>query len=363
LTGSETEPSPGIDPEPNPDDSNESDPDIGSGQYEDDDFTSESEPDVPPVFGFIDAHADTISRALLLDPDKRGLYKNDSLDVDFYRLSQFDAPVQVFALWLSDRFVSDGFEQTNLMIDFFEQEVAANSEIIEIALNSDDIKRIAGEGKISAVLSIEGGEALMGKIEYLDHFYNRGVRILSPTWNRENELGFGQATGSSQGLKSFGIEVIQRMDYLGMILDVSHLNEAGFWDAHNISTRPYMASHSNAYSVMPHNRNLKDDQISAIAESGGLIGFNMFPSIIASGNRVSLDDVIKHFKHFIEIGAGDHIGFGFDLDGIPSMPTGFTDVSSVKVIVELLTDEFGEEIAFNITEGNFYNFFVRYFED
>jgi len=337
-------------------------PDIDDDSEQDHENENNNEQYDIPSFGFIDAHADTITRALLRDPGARGLYINNTLDVDFSRLAEFGAPVQIFALWLSDRYVAAGFERTDYMIDFFIEEVAKHSDIIEIALDLEDIIRIAGEGKISAVLSIEGGEALMGKIENLDHFYERGVRIFAPVWNRENDLGFGQATGSSIGLKPFGIEVIQRMDELGMILDVSHLNEAGFWDAHNTSTRPYMASHSNAYSVMPHDRNLKDDQITAIVESGGLIGFNMFPAIIASGNRVTLNDVSAHFKHFFDIGAGDHIGLGCDLDGIPSMPAGFSDVSSLKMFGEFLTEEFGEERAFNVMEGNFYRFFKRYFD-
>ena len=315
-----------------------------------------------PGFGFIDAHADTISRALSLDQSQQNLYSNDALHVDFSRLAKFDAPVQVFALWLSDAFVSTAFEQTNLMLDFFEQEVKKHSDIIEIALDLDDIRRIAFDGKISAILSIEGGEALMGNLENLDHFYNRGVRILGLTWNRENALGFGQATGSTRGLKPFGIEVVQRMDELGMIVDVSHLNEAGFRDFQNISTRPYMASHSNAYSVLAHNRNLRDDQILAIVESGGIIGFNMFSSFIASMSRVTIDDVMAHFRHFIKIGAGNNIGLGCDFDGIHLTPEGITDVSSLKALREALAEEFDEDTAHRIMEGNFYEFFKRYFE-
>jgi len=291
------------------------------------------------------------------------MYDNNTLDVDFKRLAEFDAPVQVFVAWTSDRWVSTAFDHTNMMLDFFEQEVAAHSDLIEIALDLDDIRRIAGEGKISAILAIEGGEALMGKIENIDHFFDRGVRILAPTWNRENELGFGQATNSTQGLKPFGFEVIRRMDELGMIMDVSHLNEAGFWDAHNESTRPYMASHSNAYAVFAHPRNLTDDQIMAIVESGGIIGFNMYPLIIAPNNRATMRNVMAHFRHFIQIGAGDHIGLGCDFDGIPSMPQGITDVSSLKFLTEALINEFDEEISFKIMESNFYEFFKRYFEE
>ena len=158
----------------------------------------------PPMFGFIDAHADTISRALL-PQHNAGLFSNN-LHVDFERLLEFGTPVQVFALWCADRFVENAFEQTNIMIDFFESEVAKHSDIIEIALDLNDIERNARNNKISAILAIEGGEALMGELDNIDHFYNRGVRIMTLTWNRENELGFGQATNSAEGLKPFGVE-------------------------------------------------------------------------------------------------------------------------------------------------------------
>gem|GEM_PF-36367 len=314
----------------------------------------------PPVsFGMIDAHADTISRALLRD---QGLHRNN-LDVDFARLGEFDAPVQVFVLWCSDRYVANAFERTNLMIDFFESEMEKYSELIEIALDLEDIIEIAGRGKISALLSIEGGEALMGKIENLDHFFDRGVRIFAPTWNRENELGYGQATGSQSGLKPFGIEVIQKMDQLGMILDVSHLNEAGFWDALEHSTRPFMASHSNSYSMFAHDRNLKDDMIIAIVERGGIIGFNMYPEIIAKNANAKMSDVMAHFNHFMELGAENHIGLGCDFDGIPNKPEDIEDVSSLHKFKERLADEFGVDAAYKIMEWNFYEFFRRYFNE
>jgi membrane dipeptidase len=249
------------------------------------------------------------------------------------------------------------------MIDFFEREVEKHNDIIELALNLEDIERIAREGKVVAILSIEGGESLMGEIKNLDHFYNRGVRILGLTWNRENELGYGQATRSESGLKPFGIEVLKRMDELGMILDVSHLNEAGFWDAHNHSTRPYMASHSNAFEINPHNRNLRNNQISAMVERGGIIGLNMYPLLLSPTENATMDDAVKHIRHFIEAGAGNHIGLGCDFDGIPTKPEGIIDVLSLKAFRERLKEEFGEAASHRVMQGNFYEFFKRYFEE
>ena len=323
--------------------------------------TSTPAPTPTPSFGFIDAHADSISRALELPENSRSLFDNDALHVDFRRLLEFGTPLQFFALWTSTALVADVYNHTNRMLDFFEEQVENHSGIIEIARDFEDILRIANSGKITAILSIEGGEALMGDIENLTHFYNRGVRSLGLLWNRENELGFGWPQGRTQGLTPFGIDVIQKMDELGIIMDVSHLNEAGFWDAHNASTRPYMASHSNAYAVTPHNRNLNDDQILAIAGRGGVIGFNMFPRFVSSNNTATMEDIMAHFHHFYGLGVINNIVLGADFDGITSTPQGITCVLSLKHLRERLANEFCEDIAHGIMEGNFFEFLKRYF--
>ena len=354
-TGADTETAEGTDAGSDTDTGSNTDTDSGT---ESDTRPGETLP--PPVFGFIDAHADTITRALL-PHNNAGLFRN-KLHVDFERLSEFNAPVQVFVLWCADRYVANAFEYTNSLIDFFESEVAKHSDIIEIALTLGDLRRNAQNNKISAILSIEGGEALMGKLENVDHFYNRGVRIMSLTWNRENELGYGQATGSKEGLKPFGEAVLKRMEELGIIMDVSHINEKGFWDAHDLSTRPYMASHSNAFTVTPHDRNLKDDQIRAIAGSGGIVGLVLYPLILSQRSSANINDYMAHIRHFNALGAGANLGLGSDFDGFGTMPEGFTDVSSYKMLAEKIAEEFDEDTSRRIMYGNFYDFFVRYFE-
>ena len=329
-------------------------------QEEPEDDAQEADAEPLPVFGFIDAHADTITRALL-PHNNAGLLRNN-LHVDFERLSQFGSPVQVFAIWLADRYVDNAFERANYLIDFFEREVERHSDMIEIALTLEDIERIARDGKIVAILSIEGAEPLEGKIENVDHFYNRGVRIMSLTWNRENELGFGQGTGSNEGLKPFGMEVVRRMDELGIIMDVSHINEAGFWDIHRLSTRPYMASHSNSFTVRPHNRNLTDDQIMAITERGGIIGLALYPLILSPNRNVTMRDIMAHIDHFINLGAGGNLGLGGDLDGFRDLPAGLANcVLSYKILADEIAAAFDEETSQRIMSGNFYDFFVRYF--
>jgi len=307
-------------------------------------------------FEFVDAHADTITVAM---ETGQGLFRNN-LHVDFERLMEYGAPVQVFAIWCSDSYLSNAFEYANIAIDFFEKELADNSDIIEIAHTLEDLERNARNNKISAILALEGGEPLEGRIENLDHFYSRGVRLIGLTWNHENELGYGVGTGSVHGLKPFGIECVKRMNELGIIIDVSHLNEAGFWDVHRISSKPYIASHSNAFSITPNIRNLKDDQIEAIVLKGGLIGMNLFPNYLSESRSARFAEIMHHIRYFIEIGATNSVVLGCDLDGVPTLPFEFTDVSSLKTLARNLEDEFGENIASSIMSGNFYDFFIRF---
>ena len=308
-------------------------------------------------FGFIDGHADTITAAM---ESGQGLFAND-LHLDIERLRAFGTPVQVFAIWLDDKYVADAFAYTNTVIDFFESELAEHDEYIRLALSLEDMERNARDGVISAVLAIEGGEPLEGKIENLDHFYERGVRMLTLTWNRENALGYGAATGSTKGLKPFGAEVVQRCDELGIIIDVSHLNESGFKDVCELGTRPFVASHSNARAVTSNRRNLTDAQIQAVADKGGLIGMNFYPGFLVTSGTASYGDIHKHIKHMIEIGVGDHIGLGCDFDGVETLPKGIDGVQSLNEFNDKLIDDFGAETAEAIMYNNYRAFFGRFF--
>jgi len=311
----------------------------------------------PSSIGFIDGHADSITRAIL---NGKGLFSNN-LHVDFKRLSEFGAPVQVFAIWCDDTHIKNAYEFANSAIDFFESELAKHSDIIELALSLDDIERNAANNKISAILSLEGAEPLAGKIENIDHFYNRGVRLITLTWNRENDLGYGVGANSDKGLKPFGIQCVERMNELGIIIDVSHLNDAGFWDVDRLSARPYTASHSNAYSVTPNKRNLKDSQIKAIVEKGGVIGINLYPDFLSSGGKANVNSVISHIRRFIELGAGDFIGLGCDFDGFTTTPEGIKDVLSLKPLSQKISEVFDKNTSFRVLSGNYYDFLVRFF--
>jgi membrane dipeptidase len=310
-----------------------------------------------PYFEFIDGHADTITRAM---EKKQSMFSN-SLHVDFKRLAAYKSPVQVFTVWCADKYVKNAYDYANTAIDFFEAELAAHSDIIELALTLEDLERNSKNKKISAILALEGGEPLEGKLENINHFYNRGVRLITLTWNRENELGYGVSTNSDKGLKPFGVECVKRMEELGIIVDVSHLNDTGFWDVDKYSARPYMASHSNVYSITPHNRNLKDSQIKAIVDKGGIIGVNLYPDFLDTSGKAGINNIISHINRFIELGALDNIGLGSDFDGFITMPEGFVGVSSFKMLAREITSKVGADASAKIMSKNYYNFFKWYF--
>ena len=307
---------------------------------------------------YFDAHADTIVFAM---ENGKSLFRND-IHVDFSRLLTFDHPiVQVFAIYLDEKYLDNAFEHTNLVIDFFEKEISAHSDIIAIAHSFEDIEKNAKLGKISAILAIEGGESLEGKLENLEHFYKRGIRLITLTWSRENELGFGVGVAPECGLKPFGFEILRRMNELGIIVDVSHLNIAGFRDVLAHSAKPFIASHSNAYSITPHMRNLEDWQAEAIVNCGGIIGINLYPYFLDANGNADMDSVLSHVAHFVELGAGKNLVLGCDLDGVDILPKGFSDVDSINILAEGLAETFGHDMARDITSENFYRFLKNNF--
>jgi membrane dipeptidase len=290
----------------------------------------------------------------------KALLQND-LHIDFVRLAEFASPVQVFAICLDESHLGNAFEYANAAIDFFDCALEKHGDMIKPALTMDDLERNAKNGKASAMLALEGGEPLEGEIGYVDHFYDRGVRIITLTWNRENELGYGAFANEGGGLKQFGAECVRRMNDLGIVVDVSHLSEAGFLDVDRISRRPYIASHSNAFSITPHIRNLKDAQIKSIAGKGGVIGINLCPDFLSPRGGAYIDSIMAHIGHFIDIGAADSLGLGCDLDGIAETPDGITDVTSLKTLASAISDRFGSGVSKKIMSGNFHDFFRRFF--
>lgn len=265
----------------------------------------------------IDLHCDTVMH--LINQPQLKLKKNN-LCVDIEKLKRANALAQFFAMYIDLAEHPNALQRCLSMIDVFYQELAANSTDIALARNEQEIWGNQQAGKVSAFLTIEEGGALQGQLENLRNFYRLGVRLVTLTWNYPNEIGYPncEIKYQGQGLTEFGQQVVAEMNRLGMIIDVSHLSDQGFYDVAQLSTTPFIASHSNARAVQNHSRNMTDDMIRTVAEKGGVMGINFSGDFLGGGADSRIADMVTHIKHIYQIGGLDVIGLGTDFDGIES---------------------------------------------
>jgi len=306
-----------------------------------------------------DGHCDTI---LGIINHKRTFGKRASTGhLDIPRMKEGGIDVQFFAVFIEDIYKPDrSLKRALQLIDCFFKEIEKNQDDISLVRNYNQIKKANKAGKISAILSIEGGEALEGDLAVLRVLYKLGVRLLTLTWNQRNQIadGIGESrTGS--GLTEFGLKVIDEMNRLGMLIDVSHLSETGFWDVIKRSKVPIVASHSNCYSLCSHFRNLKDKQIKALADKGGVIGVTFVPNFLTQEKRkTTVEDVVKHIDYLVEKAGVDCVGLGSDFDGTDGLPLGLEGADKVPNITEkLLNRGYKEGEIKNILGGNFLRVF------
>lgn len=280
-----------------------------------------------------DMHCDTISeilkyRRLGEDCSLRG----NSLHVDLQRMLQSGYLIQNFALFVHSRKCEKTpWDEVCALYEVYRQELTANEDILAPALGYEDIQRNRVAGKLSAMLTVEEGAVCGGEVEKLDRLYDMGVRMMTMTWNFPNELGWpninmeGKADlyvpDTSHGLTEKGREFVNRMNELGMIVDVSHMSDAGFYDVLECSRKPFVASHSNARTVCGCVRNLTDDMIRKLAERGGCMGLNFCADFLeqmpeGESNPGTVAAVVRHAKHIVNMGGIEVLGLGSDFDGI-----------------------------------------------
>lgn len=189
----------------------------------------------------------------------------------------------------------------------------------------------------SCVLSIEGGEILRGDLKVLEDFDNDvHLRLIALTWNYENEIGTPARLNATQGLKPFGFELLREMDRRGIAADVSHLNEAGFWDVIRRSEVAPLASHSNCRWICDVHRNLRKSQVKALIERKGFIGVNFFSNFLTLDHPATLEDAARHIDAICEMGGEDIVGFGSDFDGIDSWPQDLASPADFPKLLDLL---------------------------
>ncbi len=317
-----------------------------------------------------DAHCDTITAAM---EKGRGIMAND-LHCDIDRMKKYGGFVQVFAVFpywsitcpYTGRKVQTVSREQVLrrtlgIIDFYYSQINENNDHITHCNSFGDIEAALAGGKIASLLSIEGGETLQGSLSNLRIFYRLGVRSMCLTWNYRNELADGadeNITGG--GLSNFGREVVAEMNRLGMLVDVSHLSDRGFWDVIEISSDPVIASHSNSRKVCGHRRNLTDEQILALKQKGGVMGINLCEDFLNPSGRATLADVIKHIEHVAGLAGEDFLGLGADFDGIDTTPEGVGGVHDIgKIFNELLKLNYSEEFIRKFAGLNFLRVFQK----
>lgn len=306
--------------------------------------------------GYADAHCDT---AVKLFGRGEGLRKN-GLHLDLERMSAFPGSLQVFALWLDPVYYPIALRQTMKYLAFYKSELERNKDLIRPVFTYEDILKNQEEGRLSALLSLEGGEALEGEVAVLEVFYELGVRMMTLTWNYRNQIADGVLDGETGGgLTPFGIKVIRKMEELGMAVDVSHLSDAGFYHVAKIAERPFLASHSNARTICGHLRNLTDEQLRILKEMDGFVGLNFYPRFVSEEETVTQEDLIRQLYHLMEKAGEDHVGFGSDFDGIDTTPADLRRVEDMTGFLERLEQEFGRETAAKLRQENLTAVFGR----
>ena len=214
--------------------------------------------------------------------------------------------------------------------------------------------RDALPGVPNILLSIEGGEVFNEAVEQVDWYYEQGVRLSTLVWNNICRVAYPAASGDKRGLTPYGRQVVRRMHDLGMAVDVSHLNVQGAADILEMGGPAPLASHSCAYALCRHSRNLTDDQIRGIFQAGGFIGVNFYHIFLTDQGRADLDTVIDHLAYFCELGGENQVGMGSDFDGIPEYPEGLRHAGEVPNLLKRLEERgFGEKLVRGIAGENF----------
>lgn len=289
-----------------------------------------------PVFDF---HCDTALTLLGEDLNQAGSLKHNSLHIDLDRAAGLGGYAQCFACFTTPymeerRHISPVlvFERELATI---QREVDKNSDCISIAYSPEEIEENQASGKMSAILTLEGTAGFGYDPALLEDLYAIGFRVTSLGWNEQNPLTGSHVTGG--GLTDQGREYVREAQRLGMLVDVSHISDEGFWDILKITDAPIVATHSNSRAVWNHSRNLTDDMFRAICETGGVAGYNACADF--TGEDPDLDSICDHLFHFLELDpSGTHIALGGDLDGVERTPRGFEGVQSWPVLAQRLLE-------------------------
>ena len=304
-----------------------------------------------PVF---DLHCDTALALLGKDMNQPGSLRKNELHIDLERASALPGYCQCFACFTTP--YMEDWAKISPVVAFerelatIQREIHENRDRISLAYSPEDIVSNLENGMMSAVLTIEGPAGFGFDPELLEDLYLVGFRISSLGWNEKNPLTGSHVTGG--GLTELGKAYVRKAQDLGMLVDVSHISDEGFWDIMKVTQAPVIATHSNSRAVCDVSRNLTDDMFMAICETGGVAGFNQCDAFV--GQEPDMDTICDHILHFLELDPqGKHIALGGDLDGCDKLPDGFDGIQSYPLMAERLLDRgVSDDILMNIFWNN-----------
>ena len=291
-----------------------------------------------------DLHCDTLFK--FFENQRYSISKNNG-HISDVGLKNGGYLAQCFAIYQPTDITGDrGFDYFKKQCDVFKNAVS-KSLVLEMATDKMDIEENRKNGKVSAVLTVENADFLQNDLQRIKTVEEKGVKVLGLVHNGENCLGYPHSNDkalSELPLKGFGCEVVQALNSTNITVDVSHLNVGGFWDVARLSKKPFVATHSGCSAVFKHSRNLYDEQIKAIAESGGVVGCVFYSHFLNGTNTTDIDSILRHLEHLINVGGEDVAALGSDFDGMDcDLPF---DASKIHILVEALTSKFG----FSVTE-------------
>ncbi len=296
-----------------------------------------------------DGHCDTVLKCALLG----GGFGRNRYHVDLERAGKYRRYAQFFALFgQPEDFSGLSFREIfQREYALFSREMEANQAAVSHCRTAEEAEAAFQVGKMAAFLSVEGAELLDCSTERLEEAHGLGVRAVTLTWNHVNALSGTNAEEPERGLTAEGRAFVRKAEALGVLVDVSHLSDRGFWDVAETLSGPFWASHSNARGVFSHPRNLTDAQFTAIIEHNGVAGLNLYGAFL--GEKPDADRVIAHLEHWLALGGARNISLGGDLDGCSVLPAGFTGVESWELLYEqLLRRNYSEALIQDVFFNN-----------
>ena len=297
---------------------------------------------------YFDAHCDTITRF-------KSFRRCDSTQLDLERLSAYAPSAQVTAIFAPPG--KDTEEDFARLLANAEKEYAENSDLTVLCRSAAEIKAAGEAGKVAVILAVEGATLLGCSIDGLLRGYEKGVRIVTLIWNKDNIL-CGSAQDGKTGLTAAGLEFCNVCWEKGVAVDLSHASDATFFDVVAAAKRPVMCSHSDARALCDHPRNVTDEMLLALVKNEGYIGLNFWQDLLGMGRDV--DAVVAHAEHILSLG-GEHIlGLGSDFDGIPAPPVGMAGAQDMGVLYEaMLRKKWSEDLVRDIFYNNLFSFLER----